>query len=288
MNPATRILSTSIAPARSFLRWVGGKRLLTKKLLSLFPADASERRYIEPFVGAGSLFFALRPRKAVLSDLNHHLIECYRHIRDDHKRVAFHLNKLAAANSKDHYYQVRDTYNDSPSTSAQAARFIYLNRVCFNGVFRVNRDGFFNVPFGDKPNALFPSESELGEIRQVLRKADLRSCDYWEVLKQARDGDLVYLDPPYPPINGTSYFTHYTADRFSLVEQERLAEAVELLNQLGCCLIMTNADLPAVRRLYRGYSITKISVPRYVTCKKVRHSVGELVITNYRPRSHTP
>jgi DNA adenine methylase len=267
---------------------VGGKRQLTTKLLSLLPADARERRYIEPFVGAGSLFFALRPQTAVLSDLNRHLIECYRHIRDNHKRVGNYLKGLAAANSEEHYYRVRDAYNLSSFTSAQAARFIYLNRVCFNGVFRVNRDGFFNVPFGDKPNALFPSAKELAAISQALKKTDLRSGDYLAVLKHAHRGDLVYLDPPYPPLNGTSNFTHYTADRFSFVEQERLADAVESLNQLGCRVIMTNADLPVVRRLYRGYSITAISVRRYVTCKKIRHSVGELVITNYRPSPRTP
>lgn len=268
------------------MRWVGGKRFLTSRILSLLPPDANERRYFEPFVGAASLFFALRPRQAILSDLNRHLIECYRFIRNDHRKVSSLLRRLAADNSKSHYYRVRGTYNRSDFSAVQAARFIYLNRTCFNGVFRVNREGAFNVPFGDKPRPIFPAEPELASISKALKKARLRAGDYAAALRSAKSGDLVYLDPPYPPLNGTSYFTHYTADRFSLREQERLAAVFNSLNRHGCILVMTNADLPLVRRLYRDYSITEINVPRYVTCKNVKHNVGELVITNYDPVIH--
>jgi DNA adenine methylase len=246
------------------------------------PSDSQDRRYFEPFVGAASLFFALRPRQAILSDLNRHLIECYRFIRDDHRRVSAHLSRLAAANSEVQYYRVRATYNRSTFSAAQAARFIYLNRTCFNGVFRVNREGAFNVPFGDKPNPIFPTKLDFARISEALKKARLRACDYAATLRDAKSGDLVYFDPPYPPLNGTSaYFTHYTSDRFSLGEQERLAATFHSLNRRGCILLMTNAALPLVRRLYRDYYIRAISVPRYVTCKKVKHSVRELVITNY-------
>lgn len=141
------------------------------------------------------------------------------------------------------------------------------------------------MPFGDKPNPPFPTEAELGRISRALKKARLRSYDYMNVLKEAREGDVVYLDPPYPPLNGTAFFTHYTSDRFSLQEQDRLATLYKTLDQRGCLLLMTNADLPLVRHLYHGYFMTKISVPRYVTCKKVKHSVSELVITNYDPPS---
>jgi DNA adenine methylase len=273
---------------RSFLRWVGGKRLIISRLLPLLPADMRDRRYVEPFLGAASLFFALRPKKALLSDLNEHLINCYRWIRDDPKTVASHLQRLAQANSESLYYKVRDTYNRSASSPTQAARFIYLNRTCFNGVFRVNRQGRYNVPFGDKPNPIFPSDSELTEAGKALKPARLRAKDYHEVLKNCEEGDLVYLDPPYPPINGTSFFTHYTPDRFSALEQEHLAQVFECLHHLGCKVMMTNADLPLIRQLYRGYFITEISVTRYVTCKSVKHRIGELVITNYAPPKAHP
>lgn len=265
----------------SFLRWVGGKRLLAQRMLAFLPNDARERRYVEPFVGAGSLFFALQPRKAVLSDLNGHLVDCYRAVRDKPRAVAASLNALARANGKRHYYRIRKLYNRTGSSAAQAARFIYLNHTCFNGVFRVNTDGSFNVPFGDKPNPQFPSHKELARVSATLKKASLRTCDYHATLKEAQKGDLVYLDPPYPPLNGTAYFTHYTADRFSLVEQRKLAKAFRKLHRRGCLLIMTNADTPLVRGLYRGFSKLLLNRPRYVTCKKVKHQVGELVITNY-------
>lgn len=257
--------------------------MLASRLLALLPKDARDRRYIEPFLGAASLFFALRPRRAVLSDLNEHLIKCYRFIQNDHERVAAQLRQLAAANSKDHYYAIRNTYNRAGSSVSQAARFIYLNQTCFNGVFRVNRDGAFNVPFGDKANPLFPTSAELARLSAVLKNARLNACDYETTLKTVRKGDLVYLDPPYPPLNGTSYFTHYTPERFSLVEQERIAGVFESLTRRGCLVMMTNADTPLVRRLYRGNAMKSIRVPRYVTCKNVRHSVGELVIMNYQP-----
>jgi DNA adenine methylase len=143
--------------------------------------------------------------------------------------------------------------------------------------------GAFNVPFGNKSNPMFPATSDLALISKALKKAALRSDDYSKVLARAGAGDLVYLDPPYPPLNGTAYFTHYTADRFSLAAQERLAGLFGVLNARGCLLMMTNADTPLIRRLYQPFQLAEISVPRYVTCKKVRHSVGELVITNYDP-----
>jgi DNA adenine methylase len=268
---------------QSFLRWVGGKRLHATRLLSFLPADATQRRYREPFAGAASLFFALRPERAALSDLNGHLIECYRFVRDEHRSVAAHLRRHATAHSEGHYYQVRNVYNSSGPSAAQAARFIYLNATCFNGVFRVNRQGRYNVPVGDKSHPQFPTESVLRQAGDVLRNARLTICDYATALRRAKPDDLVYLDPPYPPLNGTSFFTHYTPDRFSLEEQIRLANAFAALHRVGCALIMTNADTPLVRRLYARFYLTPLRVTRYVTCRKRKNRVGEIVITNYAP-----
>jgi len=271
--------------ARPFLRWIGGKRLLIHRLLPYLPPRFSERRYHEPFAGAASFFFRLAPRAARISDLNEHVIECYREVRDRHKQVAAYLRGHERNNSEKYYYEVRKQYNRSSFGPAQAARFIYLNQTCFNGVFRVNMDGAFNVPYGDKPEPAFPSTQDLELASKVLKRASLTMADYGTALLKAASGDFVYLDPPYPPLNGTSFFTHYTPDRFDQDNQERLAAFVHDLHHVGALFLMTNADLPKIRRLYSGYQIWELSVTRYVSCKASRYRVKELVITNYKPEN---
>jgi len=217
----------------------------------------------------------------VLSDLNRHLIECYRFVRDDYITVASYLRLHARENVREYYLRIRDVYNRSGVSAAQAARFIYLNRTCFNGVFRVNRQGTFNVPFGDKPSPRFPTVEELASVSAALKKARLRVCDYELAIRSAKKGHFVYLDPPYPPLNGTSFFTHYTKDRFGQADQERLARVVKDLDRRGCLVMVTNADTLFVRSLYSGLNLLELSATRYVTCRAVKHRVGELVITNY-------
>lgn len=264
-----------------FLRWAGGKQLLTARLRQYLPADVEARRYHEPFVGAGSLFFALQPKCAVLSDANSHLINCYNRVRHAPRSVARSLREHARKDSAEHYYAVRELYNRSNFSAAQAARFIYLNRTCFNGIFRVNLRGQFNVPYGFKSSPKFPTADVLCAAATALESATLQSCDFTEALTGTQSSDFVYLDPPYPPLNGTSYFTHYTLDRFGDSDQERLAGAVEEASRRGVAIMMTNADTPRVRRLYSGLCIHKLEVTRYVTCKRVKHKVSELVLTNY-------
>jgi DNA adenine methylase len=278
-----RNVNGAVAPVKSFLRWIGGKRQLTARLRPYLPENINDVRYHEPFAGAASLYFAIRPPRASLSDLNRHLIECYKQVRDNHSRIAAYLRVHARKNSKRYYYQVREQYNRCSQGPAQAARFIYLNQTCFNGVFRVNTNGHFNVPYGDKPNPSFPTAARLRAIARALRGTQLFAEDFEVALRKVRKGDYVYLDPPYPPLNGTAFFTHYTADRFGAANQERLAQAVKRLHKRGARFLMTNAELPSIRRLYGGFRISKLEVTRYVSCKGTRHRVGELVITNYAP-----
>lgn len=268
---------------RPLLNWVGGKRLLVNQLMQLLPRDVRSRTYHEPFLGAGSLFFALGPERAVLADLNEHLITCYESVRDTPLAVAAYIRGHARLNSAMYYYRVRDEYNRRKFSAAQAGRFIYLNKTCFNGVFRVNQKGEFNVPYGDKQNPIFPDTRWLQEAGSALSKAILSATPFDKALRVARRGDFVYLDPPYPPINGTSYFTHYTPDRFGEDSQRRLAAAVNALDAAGCLFMMTNADTSLIRSLYGRYVQTELSVTRYVTCKAKRYKIGELVITNYDP-----
>jgi len=264
-----------------FLRWAGGKRQLVSQLVELAPGDAASRRYVEPFLGAASLYFALAPKSALLGDANSHLMGCYRAIRDRPRRVAALLRRHATLHSEEHYYRVRSLYNRSGSSAAQAARFIYLNQSCYNGVFRVNKLGKFNVPYGDKDSPNLPSASKLLRIAQQLRGATLVAGDFANTLASVRRGDFVYLDPPYPPLNGTAFFAHYTMDRFSQDDQERLADLVRALHERGCVIMLSNAGVQSVSRLYTGFTFHRLSVTRYVTCKKQKHRVREVVITNY-------
>jgi DNA adenine methylase len=270
--------STGAAP---FLRWVGGKRGLARRLVELAPDDASKGRYVEPFLGAGSLFFTLAPPEAILGDANGHLVSCYRHIRDSPKSVASQLRHHAASHGKRYYYRVRKLYNQTSASPARAAHFIYLNHACFNGVFRVNRDGEFNVPVGDKKEPNFPTAGHLERVAQQLKQTKLVVGDFETTLALAKKGDFVYLDPPYPPLNGTAYFAHYTKDRFAAADQERLAKLVRELDTRGCDVMVTNAWVKTIKGLYKGFNFKRLTVTRWVTCNKKRHRVREVVITNY-------
>lgn len=267
-----------------FLRWAGGKRQLVSTLLERVPGQINGR-YCEPFLGAGSLFFALAPINAFLSDANRYLIDTYRQISLNPEAVRRALRNYVGLHSKAHYYRTRTlfniTSNESRVSAAQAARFIYLNKACFNGIFRVNTRGEFNVPKGSKKKLHVPTKSGFERIAERLRQAELEALDYSEALARVGADDFVYLDPPYPALNGTAYFAHYTADRFSDKAQENLAECVIRMNNLGTRFLMSNADTDLIRTLYRGFEIEAIPVTRYVSCKGTRAAAAELLIKNY-------
>jgi DNA adenine methylase len=274
-------VGSSCGRAQPFLRWAGGKRQLVPALLSHLPHDVVRMPYFEPFLGAGSLFFAVQPSGAVLGDANTQLIETYRALRDDPDGVRDELARLIGQHSKEHYYAVRATYNVGQSSCSQAARFIYLNKTCFNGIFRVNTSGQFNVPKGGKDKLAMPSEEEYSLVSKSLSNSRLLAASYTETLSLAGCGSFAYLDPPYPPLNETAYFTHYTSDRFGHESQEALAEEVRKLHNRGVYFLMSNADTPVIRELYSGFVQESISVQRYVSCKGKRLRVSELLIWNY-------
>ena len=263
------------------LRWAGGKRFLVNRFIKFIPLDLHERVYREPFLGSGSLFFALRPNKAILSDANEHLINCYKFVREYPELIAHYLLKHKKRNSEEYYYEVRKNYNRLRFSAAQAARFIYLNRTCFNGIFRVNLGGEFNVPYGWKENPNIPDKDWLRKTSFALKRVALKSLPFEKALTTASSGDFIYLDPPYPPLNHTSNFTYYTKNRFSLDDHKRLAQIVYDLDNQGCLIMMSNADISLIRKLFRRYNVFSIPVTRYITCKSKKHQVRELVITNY-------
>ncbi len=240
-----------------------------------------DRKYHEPFVGAASLFLAVQPERAILSDANAHLIACYKWIRNSPDLVAEYLQKHRGNNSEKYYYQIRDLYNRTESSAAQAARFVYLNKACFNGIFRVNTEGEFNVPYGKKEPPAIPTREELQAVGKLLKGTTLHARTFESALEDVEKGDFVYLDPPYPPLNGTAYFTHYTAERFGEADQKKLATAVKNLDKRGAKFMMSNADTKLIRRIYSGNTFFEVSVIRFVSCKAKKHKAKELIITNY-------
>lgn len=275
------INSTQMNPLRPIFRWAGGKQRIAASLVDSLPDNLNQLKYIEPFFGAGSVFFRARPKNAVVGDLNDQLMQAYSYTRDMPEQVQRNLQNHIRSDSKFYYYQVRDQYNRLGWSSAQAARFIYLNRTCFNGIFRVNRSGKFNVPYGHKSQPIFPTKSTLIEVAAALRNTKLVSQCFRQTLCRAANRSFVYLDPPYPPLNGTAYFTHYTKDRFTEDDQCELAEVVIRLHNRGAKFMMSNADTRLIRSLYRDYRIDMLEVTRFITCKSQKHSVGELLIRNY-------
>ncbi len=266
---------------RPFLRWAGGKRHLVPFLLSFVPSDVDRGIYWEPFLGAGSLFFALHPTRAILSDYNGDLIACFQAVRDRPDLVLRYLRMHAVCTSKDYYGKMRARYNKSKDSISKAAMFIYLNKTCFNGIWRVNQKGEFNVPYGFKEPPALPSRGDLIAASTTLKNAEIRVGDFREVLNEAQSGDFVYLDPPYPPLNETSYFTHYTQDRFSVDDQKDVAKMAILLDNRGCRVMISHAKTDEIMKSLKSWHVEVLSVVRWITCKSKKHRVKEIVIANY-------
>lgn len=276
-----KINNDSDKKQKPFIKWAGGKQQLIGQLLSLLPKDILAKRYHEPFLGGGALFFSLQPKISYLSDANDHLVNCFQFVRENPELIYSYLKKHEALNSETYYYKMRQTYNKMGYSFAQAARFIYLNKSCYNGIFRVNRKGKFNVPCGRKKTLAIPDRGALKRCSKILQTAKIFTASFESALEDVDSNDFIYLDPPYPPLNGTSYFTHYTKDKFGDLDQEKVASIVKSLDSEGCLFMVSNADTKKIRKLYKNFHVTSLSVTRFITCKKTRHRVKELIITNY-------
>ena len=268
---------------RPFLRWVGGKARLVGRLLP-FAADLSSTgTYYEPFLGAGSLFFALRPDRAFLADHNPDLMGCFERVKARPDLVWRHLRTLLSRQSRDEYYALRVEFNQAVTSYRRAALFIYLNKTCFNGIWRVNQAGEFNVPYGAKAKAGFPNRVDLLRCSTALANARLATADFEATLAGAAAGDFVYLDPPYLPLSTTAFFRHYTAGRFAPEDHERLALAATDLAMKGARVMVTEGDSPLIRKWYRDFNICEVAVRRSVSCDAQRLDAQELIITSYEP-----
>ncbi|MBI4117685.1 MAG: DNA adenine methylase [Parcubacteria group bacterium] len=273
---------------KPFVKWVGGKRQLLSqfRLLGLYPPfgfNPQESTYFEPFVGGGAVFFDLLPDNAVLSDMNHELVTTYNVIKNDVESLILSLKKHQI--DKDYFLSVR-AYDVSQLTDVEiASRFIFLNRTCFNGMYRVNSKGGFNVPFGRYNNPLICDEQNLRKVSDALQSVEIKKQDYKEVLKHAQKGDFVYFDPPYYPVSRTASFTAYTSESFLEKEQTELRDTFVKLASRGCYVMLSNSDTPFINELYSnldGIRLSKVSAGRAINSDaSKRGKISEVVITNY-------
>lgn len=273
------------AQCRPPLKWVGGKRSIASALLAHLP-DRFER-YIEPFAGGAALFFALSPPRARLSDINGDLINVYRTLAESLPALCAALEEHEARHCEAYYYAARARFNARHaaglSAVEQAALFIYFNKTGFNGLWRVNQQGVFNVPFGRHVRPAIADRATLAAAAVALQRAELRQGDYREMLTDVGPGDVVYLDPPYAKTCATS-FTAYTPGGFSAMCQRELAEATRECAARGAHVIVSNHDTDAVRALYPDFHVDALGVARRINRDATRRGpVAELIITNRPP-----
>lgn len=265
--------------ARPVLKWAGGKTQLLTELRSRFPKRFE--RYIEPFFGGGALFFDVRPPNAVIADSNPELVNLYRCIQTDHESVAALL--AGFENTEDCFYRVRAQRFSEMDSAYAAARTIYLNRTCYNGLYRVNKRGDFNVPFGRYKVSAFNQPAVLGAAAEALAGVEIVCGDYKEVLRtQARRGDLVFLDPPYLPVSLHADFKRYTKEQFYEEDHRELADEVKRLQRLGCHVILTNSNHPLVHELYEGFDVEVVNTRRNISSRATTRK-GEDVIVTAKP-----
>lgn len=270
-------------PLKPFLRWAGGKSRITKLLADYVPEKYN--RYWEPFLGSAALYFYLRPKKAYLSDSNKALVDCFNHVKEYPEEIHKKLQEYKKLTSEDYYYEVRDLYNKSKPSITQSARFIYINKSNFNGIFRVNEKGEYNVPYGHKKSLAFPSLDEFIEISKLLKSATIKDDPFEKIKdkKLLKPGDFIYLDPPYPPLTNTSYFTHYTAERFTWDDQQKVANLANELAEKGCHIMISNSDTEQLRKLYNAkyWHHYPLPVVRWVAANGTRVKANEIIITSY-------
>lgn len=269
------MLTPTLTP-KPFIKWAGGKQSLALLLSTEFPHDF-ERLY-EPFVGGGSIFLSLCPHKAVIGDHNRWLIDTYRAIRDAWEKVAEILDSIP--NTKEDYLRVRKVLPASIGLEQRAAHFIYLNKTCFRGLFRVNRKGEFNVPYGEYDRRYYDPDN-LKAVSFALQQTEIRSGDFERTLFDVTPKDFVYLDPPYYKLSGYSDFNRYTEAQFRENDQLRLGALCRELDQKGVRWAVSNSDTEFVRHVFSGFNIKEISARREINLKSSKRDIIELLIKNY-------
>jgi DNA adenine methylase len=271
---------TQCVKAKPFIKWAGGKWQLMPLFAPHFPSFQQINRYFEPFLGGAAVFFYLQHPHSFLSDSNAELIELYQVVRDDAENLIEALRNHR--NEEGYYYEVRAQNPASLSPVQRAARLIFLNKTCYNGLYRVNSQGQFNVPFGKYKDPTICDAEGLRAASLALQYAEITASDFEQAVSNVRPNDFVYFDPPYQPLSKTSSFTAYTSDKFDDKEQERLARVYRDLDRRGCYVMLSNSNTPLIRKLYAGFHVIEIQASRAINCKpEGRGKIIELLITNY-------
>lgn len=273
------------SPVQPFLKWAGGKRQLLATIRPFIPQKFN--CYFEPFIGGGAVFFDLQPAKAVINDANAELINLYKIIRDAPDKLLAEVAKHE--NTKDYFYRLREQDRDALTYNrlgpiARAARILYLNKTCFNGLFRVNSQGYFNVPFGKYPNPNIAPRETIHAVSIYLNnpKITIKQGDFGAAVESARAGDFIYFDPPYDPLSDTSSFTGYHHDAFGKDAQARLAALFKELDQRGCKVMLSNSNTAFIRQLYEGYRVEEILATRRINAVgSGRGAISEVLVMNY-------
>ena len=266
-----------------FLKWAGGKRQLISQISKYFPRNFN--KYIEPFIGGGAVLFYLRPNFSIIMDINKELINCYKVIKNNVKELIELLK--THKNDRDYYYNIRALDRDDEkfiklSDIEKASRMIYLNRCCYNGLYRVNSKGQFNVPFGKYKNPNFCDEENLLAVNKILQNIKIIHGSFELCLDYAEKDDFVYFDPPYYPISKTSSFTSYTKESFGQDSQKRLYNVFKSLNQRGCKLMLSNSFNEYIKNLYQEFRIITLDARRAINCNAAkRGNINVLLILNY-------
>ncbi len=264
------------AHSRPLLKWAGGKTQILDELLPKIPK--SYGRYIEPFFGGGAMFFAIRPTRAIIADSNPELVNLYQAVANDVDGVIAHL--IHYQNREDAFYAVRAQDWTTLLPTDAAARTIFLNKTCFNGLYRVNRQGRFNVPFGRYKNPKIIDEDTLKAASPILRDAVILCADYKTVLRgHAQAGDFIYLDPPYLPVSEYADFKRYTKEQFYEEDHIELSAEVVRLHELGCHIVLTNSNHPLVHELYSRFSIEVVQTKRYISSNGTKRTGEDVIVT---------
>jgi DNA adenine methylase len=272
---------TSLKVPQPFLKWAGGKAQLLPQMNPFFPK--TYRTYFEPFLGAGAVFFHLRPGSAVLSDSNPDLVGAFLAVRDDPAGLMEALDRHWKQRlSERYFYKVRALDPSKLASVDRAARTIFLNKTCFNGLYRVNASGHFNVPWGGYKNPTIYSRENLLAASDLLKGKKILLADYRKACSKANIGDFVYFDPPYHALSRTSSFTSYTKEDFGNTEQRELAEVYRKLDSKGAHLMLSNSSTPLIRTLYEGFRIETLRAKRAINSKASgRGTIDELLVMNY-------
>jgi DNA adenine methylase len=273
-----------------FVKWAGGKRQLLSEIKKRLPADFNN--YYEPFIGGGALLLELGHTPSIISDNNHVLIDAYKTIRDFPNELKKQLNDIQEEHNsiddkdrnKEFYYSKRKEFNDIIYSNEDLIRkttlFIYLNKACFNGLYRVNQKGFFNVPSNQKTRINLYDDNNINEISSFLKHVKIYNQDFEKTVETAQKGDLIFFDSPYAPLNPQS-FDSYTKEGFSIEEHIRLSELYKSLSKKGVFCILTNHNTEFIRDLYQDFTIEEVNVKRMINSDSKNRVGKEVIITNY-------